>query len=55
MRRSKPIIAAVNGASVGVGATMILPCDIIIAAESAKFAMAFVKMGVVPFAAKAAG
>tara|TARA_X000000950_G_scaffold264293_1_gene337417 strand:+ start:4297 stop:5121 length:825 start_codon:yes stop_codon:yes gene_type:complete len=48
LRRSKPIIAAVNGPSVGVGATMILPCDIIIAAESAKFAMAFVKMGVVP-------
>lgn len=48
LRRSKPIIAAVNGASVGVGATMILPADIIIAAESAKFGMAFVKMGVVP-------
>jgi enoyl-CoA hydratase/carnithine racemase len=48
LRRSKPIIAAVNGASVGVGATMILPCDIIVAAETAKFGMAFVKMGLVP-------
>ena len=48
MRRSKPIIAAVNGASVGVGATMILPSDIIIAAQGAKFGMVFVRMGVVP-------
>lgn len=48
LRRSKPIIAAVNGASVGVGATMILPCDVIMAGRSAKFAMAFIKMGLVP-------
>lgn len=48
LRRSKPIIAAVNGASVGVGATMILPADIIMAGRAAKFGMAFVKMGVVP-------
>lgn len=48
LRRSKPIIAAVNGVSVGVGCTMILPCDIIMASEVAKFGMAFVKMGLVP-------
>ena len=48
VRESKPIIAAVNGASVGVGATFILPADVIIASEQAKFAMAFVKMGLVP-------
>lgn len=48
IRRSKPIIAAVNGASVGVGATMILPCDLIVASQKARFGMAFVKMGVVP-------
>ncbi|MEM1434100.1 MAG: enoyl-CoA hydratase-related protein [Pseudomonadota bacterium] len=48
VRGSKPIIAAVNGASVGVGATMILPCDIIMAGESARFAMGFIKMGLVP-------
>ncbi len=48
VRSSKPIIAAVNGASVGVGATMILPCDVIIASENAKFSMGFIKMGLVP-------
>ncbi len=48
VRSSKPMIAAVNGASVGVGATMILPMDIIVASESAKFGMVFVKMGVTP-------
>ena len=48
IRGSKPIIAAVNGACVGVGATMILGMDIIIASKAAKFGMAFVKMGVTP-------
>ena len=48
MRSSKPLIAAVNGACVGVGATMILPMDIIVASEEAKFGMLFVKMGVTP-------
>ena len=48
VRSSKPLIAAVNGASVGVGATMILPMDVIIASEDAKFGMVFVKMGVTP-------
>lgn len=48
VRSSKPLIAAVNGASVGVGATMILPMDVIVASEQAKFAMAFIKMGLTP-------
>jgi enoyl-CoA hydratase/carnithine racemase len=48
LRRSKPVLAAVNGPSVGVGATMILPCDVIMASENAKFAMGFIKMGLVP-------
>jgi enoyl-CoA hydratase/carnithine racemase len=48
IRNSKPIIAAVNGAAVGVGVTMMLPFDIIIASENARFGLAFVKMGVVP-------
>jgi enoyl-CoA hydratase/carnithine racemase len=48
LRRSKPIVAAVNGAAVGIGMTMILPCDVIVAAESAKFGMLFIKVGLVP-------
>ena len=48
VRRSKPIIAAVNGAAVGVGLTQILPCDFIMASPEAKFSARFVKMGVVP-------
>jgi 2-(1,2-epoxy-1,2-dihydrophenyl)acetyl-CoA isomerase len=44
----KPLIAAVNGAAIGVGVTMILPCDIRIAAENAKLGLAFVKLGILP-------
>lgn len=47
-RRSKPLVAAVNGACVGVGMTMILPFDVIVASERARFGMFFIKMGVVP-------
>lgn len=48
VRSSKPLIAAVNGVCVGVGATMILPMDIIIASQQARFGMFFVRMGVTP-------
>lgn len=48
LRSSKPLIAAINGACVGVGATMMLPMDVIVASEDAKFGMLFVKMGVTP-------
>jgi enoyl-CoA hydratase/carnithine racemase len=44
----KPLIAAVNGAAIGVGVTMILPCDVRIAAENAKLGLAFVKLGILP-------
>ena len=47
-RESKPLIAAVNGIAVGVGATCILPCDIIIADEDAQFGYLFAKMGITP-------
>jgi enoyl-CoA hydratase/carnithine racemase len=47
VRQSKPMIAAVNGACIGIGLTQILPFDYIIASEKAKFCCAFVKMGVV--------
>ncbi len=48
VRRSKPLLAAVNGAAVGVGLTMILPFDVIVASEKARFGMFFIKMGLVP-------
>lgn len=47
-RRSKPLVAAVNGAAVGIGMTMILPFDVILASSKAKFGMAFIKVGLVP-------
>jgi enoyl-CoA hydratase/carnithine racemase len=48
VRESKPLLAAVNGAAVGIGMTMILPFDVIVASERAKFGMLFVKVGLVP-------
>jgi len=44
----KPIIAAVNGVAAGAGMSLALACDMRIAAESASFLQAFVKIGLVP-------
>ena len=44
----KPVIAAVNGAAVGVGATMQLPMDMRLASEDAKFGFVFSRRGIVP-------
>jgi len=48
VRDSKPMIAAINGAAIGVGLTLVLPFDQLLAAEGAKLSARFVKMGLVP-------
>jgi len=48
VRESKPMVAAINGASIGVGLTLVLPFDQILAARGAKLSARFVKMGLVP-------
>jgi enoyl-CoA hydratase/carnithine racemase len=47
----KPLLAAVNGVGVGIGLTMLLHCDIVWMAESARLRAPFVPLGVVPEAA----
>jgi 2-(1,2-epoxy-1,2-dihydrophenyl)acetyl-CoA isomerase len=44
----KPVVAAVNGGAVGVGCSLALACDLILAAESGYFLLAFVNIGLVP-------
>ena len=44
----KPLLAAVKGNAVGVGTTMLLHCDVVVSAPSAKFSMPFASLGLVP-------
>lgn len=44
----KPLIAAVNGSAVGIGATLLGHCDVVLAGRSARFRYPFTSMGIVP-------
>ena len=50
-RACKPLIAAINGAAVGIGATVTLPMDVRLAAEDARIGFVFARRGIVPEAA----
>jgi enoyl-CoA hydratase/carnithine racemase len=47
-RCTKPVIGAINGAAVGIGATMTLPMDVRLASESARIGFVFGRLGIVP-------
>jgi 2-(1,2-epoxy-1,2-dihydrophenyl)acetyl-CoA isomerase len=44
----KPVVAAVNGPAVGIGASLAFACDLVLAAESSFFGLAFVNIGLMP-------
>lgn len=48
MRCEKPVVAAVTGAAIGIGTTLLLHCDLVYIAEDSRLGMPFVSLGIVP-------
>ncbi len=44
----KPVVAAINGVAVGIGCSLALSCDLLVAAESAYLSLGFARIGLVP-------